>query len=224
MKRAKGRGRGAGDLVRRQPHREPRRRILILCEGEVTEPGYFRALIREFRNPLVDIEIDDHGGAPKTLVERAAERKRLSDRAARNQRDDFLRYDEIWCVFDVDEHANLPDARQQARAHGIELAVSNPCFELWALLHFQDQTAYLDRRNARSRLKRHLPEYDKDLPFSRLRAAYEEAVRRSQELDRRCEELGAPGDNPSTGVYRLAERIRLEGKVALLVKRRDRDG
>lgn len=220
MKRSKGRGSRAGGLARRRPVREPRRRILILCEGEVTEPRYFRALVREFRNPLVDIEIEGRGEGPKTLVERAAERKRQSDRAAQKQRDDFLRYDEIWCVYDVDDHAKLLDALQQARAHGIDLAVSNPCFELWALLHFQDQTAHLDRREARSRLKGHLPDYEKDLPFVRLRAAYEEAVRRSRELDRRCGERGCPGDNPSTGVYRLAERIRTEGKVALLVTTR----
>jgi len=89
--------------------------------------------------------------------------------------------------------------------------VSNPCFELWALLHFQDQTAYLVREKVRSLLKKHLPGYRKSLPFDRLRPAYEDAVRRAVHLDRRCEERECPGDNPSTGVYRLTERIRKEG-------------
>lgn len=208
----RGRGRSQ-ELRRRAPQREPRRRILIICEGGVTEAGYFRALRVEFRNPLIEVEIDDEGGVPKTLVERAAKRKKTADREARSRRDEFLRFDEVWCVFDIDEHPHLPDARQQARAHGIDLAVSNPCFELWALLHFQDQTSHLERRDARSRLKRHLPDYDKALPFDRLKPGYSEAVTRAHELDRRCGADGEPGRNPSTGVHRLTERIRQGGKA-----------
>ncbi|HEX7181375.1 MAG TPA: RloB family protein [Thermoanaerobaculia bacterium] len=209
------RGGGGQGLSRRSPRYEPTRRILVLCEGEVTEPEYFRALRRASVNTQVEIVIEGCGEDPKALVERAAERKKSSDRVAR-ERDEHLWYDEIWCVFDVDDHARLPDARQQARDNGLRLAVSNPCFEIWALLHFQPQTAYLERDKARNRLKTHLPDYDKELPFDRLRPGYEEAVRRAEGLDRTCERNGCPGDNPSTGVYVLTERIREEGKVAHL--------
>src|SRR5947208_2022296 len=75
--------RGDRDLRRREPRREPRKRILILSEGERTEPGYFRALRRVFRNHLVDVEIDDRTGVPKTLVELAVERKKQAKRAAK---------------------------------------------------------------------------------------------------------------------------------------------
>ena len=202
----------AQDLARRGPRREPRRRILVLCEGGETEPGYLKALQAEFRNPLVEIVIEGFGEDPKALVERALAMKMDAEREARRSGDDFLRYDEIWCVFDVDDHARLHDARQQARDHGIELAVSNPCFELWALLHFQEQTAWIERDKLRSFLKRYLPEYRKALPFHLLRPGYAEAVRRAEHLDKLCEKNGSPGDNPSTGVYRLTERIRQEGQ------------
>ncbi len=201
------------NLRRRASRREPKRRILVVCEGGVTEAGYFRNLSRVFRNPLIEVEIDDQGGVPKTLVERAASRKREAEREARSRRDEFLRFDEVWCVFDVDEHPHLHDARQQARANGIHLAVSNPCFELWALLHFQAQSAYLERADARIRLKRHLPEYDKALPFERVHQGYSDAVSRAQELDRRRKDAEDPGGNPSTGVYRLTERIREGGQA-----------
>src|SRR4051812_45462119 len=174
--------RGPEDLRRRVARREPKRRILVVCEGGVTEAGYFKNLRAAFRNPLVVVEIDDQGGVPKTLVERAAARKREAERDAKSRRDEFLSYDEVWCVFDVDEHPHLPDARQQARDNGIELAVSNPCFELWALLHFQDHTAHIERGDARRRLRQHLPEYEKSLPFIRLHTTYAEAVKRALEL------------------------------------------
>lgn len=202
-------GRRDFSLERREPRREPRQRILILCEGRRTEPGYFSALRAAFRNRLVLVEIDERPGAPKTLVERAVERKKEAEREARSRRDPFLAYDEVWCVFDVDDHHHLTEARQQARDNGIGLAVSNPCFEIWALLHFQDQTAFIQSGAVQSRLRRHLPGYEKDLPFDRLHPGYEKAVARAQELDRRCESAACPGDNPSTGVHLLTERIRL---------------
>src|SRR6202165_1126853 len=196
------------DLRRRRPQLEPRRRILIVCEGRRTEPEYFQALRVKLR-AVVEVQIEPGGPDPKILVERAVARKRDTDREARLQRDRFLRYDEIWCVFDTDEHPKLADARQQAQAHGIELAISNPCFELWALLHFQDQSAFLERHVAVTRLKKHLPHYKKVLPFEVLHPKYPAAVLRAQELDRRCQDAGRPGNNPSTGVYRLTESMRI---------------
>ncbi|MEO6195139.1 MAG: RloB family protein [Thermoanaerobaculia bacterium] len=120
----------------------------------------------------------------------------------------------VWCVFDVDEHPHLLDARQKARDNGIDLAVSNPCFELWALLHFQDQTAHLERDEARRRLKEHIRGYGKALPFQRLHPTYSEAVQRAQNLDRRREEAQDSGGNPSTGVYQLTEIIREGGRTS----------
>jgi RloB-like protein len=207
----KGSRRGSRGLQRRPPRREPKQRILIICEGRVTEAGYFKDLRRAFRNPLVEVEIDDQKGVPKTLVERAAVRKKAAERDAKSQRDEFLSYDEVWCVFDVDEHPHLSDARQQARDNGIDLAISNPCFELWALLHFQDHSAFVERKRLRGMLKRHLPKYDKALPFKLLRPGYLQAVQRATDLDRRREEAKDVGGNPSTGVYRLPEKIRLGG-------------
>jgi hypothetical protein len=190
---------------RRRPTVEPQQRILVLCEGKATEPGYIKALCDELRPSRIHVVIEGHGEDPKALVERAVLRKR----GARRDLESSL--DQVWCVFDVDDHARLADALQQARSNGIEIAVSNPCFELWALLHFQDQTAFLGREKVRSSLKKHVADYRKALPFAQLRLGYEEAVRRAENLDRRCDERGCPGDNPSTGVYRLTELIRKEG-------------
>jgi hypothetical protein len=45
------------DIRRRAPTRQPKRRLLIVCEGRETEPGYIRAFQREVRNPRVEIKI-----------------------------------------------------------------------------------------------------------------------------------------------------------------------
>jgi hypothetical protein len=199
-------------LLRRPATLDPRPRILVLCEGQVTEFEYLDGLRREEQNRLVEVEIDFEGGAPKTLVERAALRKRNSEEEARHAHDENLKYDEVWCVFDVDEHPKLPDARQQARDNGIKLAISNPCFELWLLLHFREQNAHIERKAVAALLKKHIRNYRKHVPFEIVRDGYSEAVRRAQQLDKRYSDISTQGGNPSTNVYLLTERIREFGK------------
>lgn len=92
----------------------------------------------------------------------------------------------------------------------VNLAISNPCFELWALIHFEDQRGHIARDKVRTALKRHQPRYDKQLDFASMRPLYERAVQRAKELDQAAERLGDPGRNPSTAVYRLTESIRRE--------------
>lgn len=179
----------------------------------MTEPEYLRAFGRKVRNQLVEVEITGGHGVPKTLVEKATARKKQAEKEARRRGDDNLKYDEVWCVFDVDQHPNLPEAKIQARDYGIRLAISNPSFELWLLLHFQDHTAWIHRDDV-CRLLRcpHLPAYDKHVNFERLAGAYEEAVRRALALEKRHASASMAGANPSTDVHRLTERIRLAAK------------
>ncbi|SDD65442.1 RloB family protein [Actinokineospora iranica] len=57
-------------------------------------------------------------------------------------------------MFDVEwpqNHPNLDQAMRLAREHDIKLAVSNPCFELWLILHHADQSAFLDTKAAERR-------------------------------------------------------------------------
>lgn len=191
-------------LRRRRWSRQPKPRILIVCEGGVTEPEYFRDLYVRERS-LIELEISP-GGTPKTLVERAVAKKKESERRAK--RDENERYQHIWCVFDVDEHPYLAEAQQQARDNKIDVAVSNPCFELWALLHFQDRRAWIDRAQVQSLCRQHMPGYERRLPCDVLHPRTSEARQRAIELDHWHGTRGTEGDNPSTAVYRLVDIIR----------------
>jgi hypothetical protein len=195
-------------IKRRGPSREPKHRILVVCEGEKTEPQYFRDLQHHVRNPRVHVQPHGPAGVPKTVVEVAIQKRREAETQAKWERDDNLLWDEVWAVFDVDEHPGLAEARQLANANRIDLAISNPCFELWALLHFQDQNAHIERQKVREALQGHLVDYDKVLDFRKLRDGYAEAVRRAQALDTAATHHDRPGRNPTTGVYQLTEVIR----------------
>jgi hypothetical protein len=196
-------------IGRRASTLAPRRRILVVCEGKETEPRYFGELQREVRNPRVHVEIAREGGDPLNIVQAAVALRDSARRDAKRQQDDNLLWDEVWGVFDVDEHRRLAEAKRLAAENGVCLAVSNPCFELWALLHFQDQRAHIERWRVRGALQRHMIGYDKTLDFTKMHTGYQAAVRRANALDREAEQHGDPERNPTTGVPRLTELIRL---------------
>jgi hypothetical protein len=194
--------------------------VLVCCEGKVTEPSYFNALKQMGHNSLLHVEVKPGGMAPKTLVDFAVDLKQEAETEARRGSDDNLKYDEVWCVFDVDAHERLPDAKQKANANRIELAISNPCFELWLLLHFQDQRQHIERHQAQSACRSHMPGYQKEVPFELVYPHHQEAVDRAVALDEWQEQQGRPGGNPSTGVHLLTERIRELGREEQLKKHR----
>jgi len=206
---------------RRARHLAPRPRLLIVCEGKETEPAYFRYWRHETRNNMVTVEILPAGMDPRSLVRLAAERKRESERLADKLDNTFEKYDEIWCVFDRDEHPNFEGAKQHAHANGIRLAISNPCVELWFLLHYEDRRAHIKREEVCRKFRRHHPGYRKVPPVQELRPYYEEAVRRARDLDAWQSSQGCPGRNPHTGVYALTERLRTLDREALLRRHGD---
>lgn len=179
-------------VKRRSARRSSRSRILVVCGGERTEPTYFKGLRDSLNNKAVDIKVVSKGRAPAQVV----------DYAVAQRTPDF---DEVWCVLDVDEF-DLVDAVQLAREHDINLAVSNPCFELWLLLHYADCRTYcVGYRGVAMLLRRYLPSYDKTrLDYVDYAPGVVDAIRRAKDLDSTGNDYRK---NPSTGVWRLVELL-----------------
>lgn len=120
--------------------------------------------------------------------------------------------DEFWCVFDVEwprNHPGLKDAIERARQNNIRLAVSNPCFELWLILHHKNTGAWLDNDNAR-RLRRSLDGADdKGLDAAKYMPLRSTARSRAAALEKRHHENGTsfPHDNPSSGMRCLIAAV-----------------
>lgn len=179
-------------LRRRRPFREPLPVWLLLCEGRVTERDYFHA-IRRLGGLRASIRIEPCAGGLPQLVEEA--RRRLSRNNAP---------DRVWCIADVDDFT--PDQVRRAIERAVPdskvaLAISNPCFEIWALLHFETCQGFLTKEHAKRRLRKHLPGYEKLLPFEQLAPRFAEAFERAQALAADSQSEGLR--NPSTGVHRL---------------------
>ena len=188
--------------------RDPRRVIRVLTEGKVTEPSYLAEWER--RNRHVRLDTKEYGMVPLSLVQQAREYQKANARLQRRGQE--VDFDEIWCVFDVDQHPNLTQAINEARQSGISVALSNPCFELWLILHYEDQTANIDRSEAQSRARdlgatkgKHLEPTNIEDLLSR----YEAAKLRAKQLRESHLSAGSgPTENPSSTVWELIDRLR----------------
>jgi hypothetical protein len=179
-------------LVRRPPRREARQRLLIVCGSERTEPQYLAGLRDFIENRAVDLRIVKHPRSPAQVVTYAAKITTAD-------------FDEVWCVVDVDEF-DLASAAAKASRERIELAVSNPCFEVWLLLHHEDcRAAMADCHAVLVRLRKHLPAYDKTkLDFLDYVKNVADAVTRARALETSGTDHTR---NPSTSMWRLVEKI-----------------
>ena len=197
-------------LRRRAPFRTPKRTFLVFCEGTRTEPDYIKALKQEPAvrdSASVDIQIAPKASSavPLTLVNAAAE---AIDRNSQEQGE----IDEVWCLFDVEwprKHPHLPEARDKAEVSDVRLAISNPCFELWLALHFENHTAWLHSDAARRLRRDHDKSSDKRVDGSVYMPRRATAAQRARALTTKHarDESEFPADNPSSGMYLLLEAI-----------------
>ena len=108
--------------ARRPPFKLPKRRILLVVEGAVTEKNYFEGMIAALRTTVVEFKVLGGVGVPMTIVETALKIRRAARERARVEKDQYLDYDETWCVFDVDQHPKIPEAVKLAEVRFWESA------------------------------------------------------------------------------------------------------
>lgn len=180
----------------------------MFTEGRVTEDSYLLFWHRHFRDSVL-ITVDSFHGTPVALVDRAVRAKREEIELARRGRGKS--HDEVWCIFDRDDHPNVPQALDKAAANGIGVVLSDPCIELWFMLHFLDQTAYLDRVEAQ-RSSLGLLGCGKALTLPaliELASRYDDARERARRLDtKHAGDGSARHTNPSSNMWQLIDRIR----------------
>jgi hypothetical protein len=203
-------------MAKKDRERRPTRRLaqekrfLLVVEGVVTEPEYIEAVKRSRRMRSIAVHIETGHTEPIGIVNRA---KLMMKMAPKTER-----YDQVWCVFDVeakrDQRARLglAEALDAGKRSGIQPAVSNPCFEIWLLWHANDQTGPIDSDTVQRRCVevgitdgKHIRDAN-DLIATGFQAAKARALSIEQNHDRNG--TTKPEDrNPSSGVYKLIDAI-----------------
>jgi len=198
-------------IKRRVGVRPPKKLIFVVCEGRNTEPNYLNDFSKDRGNNLFELVIEDKHGAPITLVDHAIHVKKEQSRLARTSGDSFEQEFEVWIVTDVDEHPSLSQARDKARNNGIECAISNPCFELWAILHFEPHDAPSHRHELQKKLEKLMPHYKtsggKNFNYEQMKDKYEEAKKNAQRINSNRIAEANKGGCPSTNVAALLDSL-----------------
>ncbi|MEV6739129.1 RloB family protein [Streptomyces sp. NPDC051104] len=187
------------------PTRDIKKRLLLVCGGARTEKDYFEALKDKYRNSAVTVRVRTDTRSPLHVVEKAIELFGSSD-------DDF---DECWAVFDVDSFgqkngasvsSNLTQSITTANKGNVNLAISNPCFEYWLLLHFCDYAKHLSGyKSVRDKIRPYVPSYDKSgIKISDYLEGIYDAISRAKKRD---EKQQPPGENPNTAVWRIVMQM-----------------
>ncbi len=204
------------DYKRRESFKEPLKSILIVCEGEKTEPIYFNALKETLRLIMVDVEIVGGGGAPITVVNRAIELREDRKEIAKKMKSlTKAVYEVIYCVIDVEAptpHESLARAVNKAESNNFEVVLSNPCFEYWYILHFKKTSAPFNRsQDAKAALRREHPAYNESdtTIFNVVYPKTSDAIKHSKEVlkEQHNDSEDLSDCNPSTHVHKIVEYL-----------------
>jgi hypothetical protein len=193
----------AKSLKRTAETRPELRTIVVFTEGKKAEPEYLTALQKLphiAHDVSLNLEIQPEHGVPLTLVQSAV------------RRNEDQEIDECWCIFDVEwpqHHPNLQDAVSLAHEKGINLAISNPCFELWLILHHEEYCKFATTRFLKSACKAKSGQKDGSIDPSSYMPLRWNAASRARKLDKMHEQNGTrfPQNNPSTGMHLFLQSL-----------------
>lgn len=201
------------DYTRGRPYKHPRDVVLIVCEGEKTEPIYFKSLRGHLKLHTLKVEVvgGEDGSAAISVVNCAL--RKIKERRNSNSTLETREYNVVWCVMDVEipKQESLDKAIDVARRKKLQVALSNPCFEYWFLLHYEKTAHRMQNSDDTiNLLKKYMPDYTKNDPnvFQTISQHIETAITNSKSIIR---ENGYGDDlrncNPSTHVHKVVERL-----------------
>jgi hypothetical protein len=199
-----------------QGRRAKCKRILIVSEGSKTEPNYFNEIRVDKRLPAANIAVSpsDLGTEPIQVVKYAHQ---LFIEGDKNKGFEPRAFDEVYAVFDRDDHRTYFDAlglaaslenklRNDDKQPVVFKAIASvPSFELWLLLHYEDILSPIHRDEVMHRLKGHIPSYEKGSggAFAITRNQLDQAILRAERLAGRFTPYSEP--EPFTSIVDLVK-------------------
>ena len=174
------------------PSMRMRKIALVICEGE-TEERYINLLRKWYKSPIRIVSHIEGTKITQSLVDNRTRELKLS------------KWDKVhtFLMYDMD----VQSINEKLLACKAEKLLSNPCFEIWLLLHAKDQKAAIETDALIKELKKSAnvwKNYNKsdftNTQETFLRSNTEIAVVRAKGL----KDL----QNPSTSIYKLIEILK----------------
>lgn len=178
-------------------------RFVIVAEGRVTERQYFDCISR-FRDVSTKVVVDcirkkNSASSPSGVMQ--SMQHYLKENRLRD-------IDHAWLVVDKDhwEDQQIYELYEwSSKRENFGLALSNPNFEYWLLLHFEEAKGAISSTQCFRRLAHHLPDYDKGVPCRKIAlSSVQQALIRAKKLDRSSSKWPK---NAGSTMYRLVSLI-----------------
>lgn len=173
--------------------------FIVATEGRRTEPIYFGI----FMSPRIRVETlgcEDGHSSPEGVLDRVTDFQRKYQ---------FGAGDTFWLVLDRDDWKikTLTHVFTECRKKDVSLLISNPMFEIWLALHFDDALPEnLSKKSLSAHLRRLLGSYSKsNYPADSLLERSEKACERAKNNDSGTNPIWP--DSPGTRVYKLVAEI-----------------
>ncbi len=184
------------------------RLFAIACEGSVRERDYFERFEVLSTRISVDLisDIDEFGNV--TISSNSSPEHVLRRAQVYSDKTDLVDGDQMWIVVDVDRwpQEQLSLLAQECYSRGWNLAVSNPCFEVWLCYHIETDipddgierdSAYFKNHLSTLTIEGYSPDYYAPLAFVATKNAKSKDLEPTQRI-------------PSykvTHVYKLIEQL-----------------
>ncbi|MCL1883291.1 MAG: RloB family protein [Defluviitaleaceae bacterium] len=209
------------EMPRGRNKRTPHPVVIIVCEGAKTEPTYFEKFKKRDKPLRIEIVKGAKGTSYQAVINMAVEAK---EKHVGNTETKWT----VWCVSDVDADPNTPYSQsskndqlseyaKEAAVRGFNVALSNPCFEIWFLLHFTYTTGHLQNYDAVVKklfASEYLPGYQKNSDiFGVLADKQDTAINHAKKLKVYHAEQGRVdymdcSANPYTNVWEIVESLK----------------
>lgn len=187
---------------------------LIMCEGEETEPNYFaglKELINSKYGDKVDVLIPSIKikGTGRNTTDLVNYTEKFVNQAGK-------KYGKVWIVFDKDDY---PDKQfnQAIKNSSFNTAWSNPCFEIWILLHLKKVINFVPKDKILNELDKEFKKYglgnyrknDKNI-FKKISKDdnLNKAITNARKLNDKFKDEEPSKSNPMTTVYKIVEDLK----------------
>ena len=186
---------------RKYGERRYKKILLIATEGVKTEPQYFAI----FNNKKTIIQVKclkgNNDSSPPQVLRRMKEYLK---------KENINKNDEAWLVVDKDDWSEeqlvqLFDWSKTAKNY--YFALSNPNFEFWLLLHYEDGKDINNPDQCLQQLNRYLPNYNKEIDIRNINNEMIEAAIKRAKLRDNPPIQDWPRACGQTTVYKLVENI-----------------
>lgn len=145
-------------------------------------------------------------GAGHKVVKRAIDEQEELNRDGQEPRD------AVWAVLDLEREKprrqQAADAKKRAESNGVKAALSDPCYEVWTLLHLEDTGAnFEDCRKVNDRVKQVWEKEFGQSSGSKAQVDFSRIIAQRREAAARAKQHRQNNDPSWTEVYRIIEDI-----------------